>query len=117
MATPRRGEVWMVRFDPSEGDEIRKTRPAVVMSIGSVGRMRLHLVVPITGWKNHFAPYFELIQLLPSAQNGLSIESAADAFQLKSMSTQRFQSKLGTLTDGELDEIADAIALCIGYRR
>ncbi|HON48735.1 MAG TPA: type II toxin-antitoxin system PemK/MazF family toxin, partial [Kiritimatiellia bacterium] len=29
---PERGEIWLVRFDPSVGDEIRKERPAVVLS-------------------------------------------------------------------------------------
>ena len=29
---PRRGEVWLVSFDPSVGGEIQKTRPAVVLS-------------------------------------------------------------------------------------
>lgn len=39
-----RGEVWEVRFDPTEGDEIRKTRPAVVMTAAGAGRMNLHIV-------------------------------------------------------------------------
>ncbi len=47
---PIRGEIWAVRFDPSEGDEIQKIRPAIVMNVGAVGRMKLHMVAPITGW-------------------------------------------------------------------
>ena len=31
LAWPRRGEVWIVAFDPAIGSEIRKTRPAVVI--------------------------------------------------------------------------------------
>ena len=38
---PRRGEVWRIRFDPSMGSETRKTRPAVVVSLPSVGRLPL----------------------------------------------------------------------------
>ncbi len=30
--TPVRGEVWRIRFDPAEGDEIKKVRTAVVIS-------------------------------------------------------------------------------------
>ena len=38
---PRRGEVWLIRFDPAQGAEIGKTRPAVVVNPGSVGRLPL----------------------------------------------------------------------------
>lgn len=110
-----RGEIWDVRFDPSEGDEIRKVRPAVVMTAHSAGRMQLHIVVPITGWQPQFARYFWMVHLLPAAENGLAKESAADAFQVKSLSASRFQNRLGKLTVAEMDEITAAIMLCIGY--
>jgi mRNA interferase MazF len=115
MPDARRGEIWEVRFDPSEGDEIKKVRPAVVMTAHSAGRMQLQLVVPITRWQPQFARYFWMIHLLPVAENGLAKESAADAFQVKSLSISRFQNRLGKLTDAEMDEITAAIMLCIGY--
>lgn len=34
---PVRGEVWRIRFDPAEGDEIKKVRTAVVISENAVG--------------------------------------------------------------------------------
>lgn len=49
---PRRGEVWMVDFDPAVGAEIRKLRPAVVISVDAVGRLPLRLVAPGTDWKS-----------------------------------------------------------------
>jgi mRNA interferase MazF len=48
---PSRGEVWDIRFDPSVGAEIQKIRPAVVISLDSIGRLPLRIVVPITEWK------------------------------------------------------------------
>lgn len=54
VAVPQRGEIWLVRFDPSEGAEIRKIRPAVVANI-DIGRLPLRIVVPITDWKADFA--------------------------------------------------------------
>ena len=47
-ATPKRGEVWTVNFDPTIGAEIGKARPAVVIGLESIGRLPLKLVVPIT---------------------------------------------------------------------
>jgi mRNA interferase MazF len=115
MPEAKRGEVWETRFDPSEGDEMKKVRPAVVMTAHSAGRMQLHIVVPITGWQPQFARYFWMVHLLPDSTNGLSKESAADAFQVKSLSVNRLQRRLGVLTDEQMEEIAAAIALCIGY--
>lgn len=113
--TVKRGDVWEVRFDPSEGDEIRKIRPAVVMTASGAGRMRLHIVVPITGWQPQFGRYFWMVHLLPTPATGLSKESAADSFQIKSPSISRFQNRLGSVSEDELTEIAAAVALCIGY--
>lgn len=111
----QRGDIWMIRFDPSEGDEIQKMRPAVVMTAASAGRMRLQIVIPITGWQPQFSRYFWMVQLMADSQNGLSKDSAADAFQIKSLSVNRFQKKLGSLTADHLHEISTAVALCIGY--
>jgi len=86
------------------------------MNIKGAGRMQLSIVVPITGWRPQFAGYSWMTRLLPSPTNGLAKESAADAFQVKSISINRFQKKLGNLSPEEMDEIAAAIAWCVGYK-
>src|SRR5205807_9291468 len=70
--TPVRGEVWRIRFDPAEGDEIKKVRMAVVINENAVGRLRLKIVVPITEWKQRYASYPWFIHLAPSPTNGLT---------------------------------------------
>lgn len=111
---PRRGEVWDICFDPTVGAEIQKTRPAVVVNIESVGRLPLRMVVPITDWKEAYkvAPWF--VRLPHATTNGLLKESGADAFQLKSVSLNRFRKLRGQLTAAQMDDIAGAIAICIG---
>lgn len=111
---PRRGEVWWVNFDPSVGAEQQKTRPAVVINADSVGRLPLRIVVPITDWKAHYVGFPWFVHLLPTASNGLTKESGADAFQVKSLAESRFKQRLGVLTDAQLDAIAAAIALSVG---
>ena len=92
----------------------KKIRTAVVISTNGVGRLKLKIVVPITEWKSRYASYPWFVRLLPTATNGLTKDSGADAFQVKSVSQTRFVSRLGELTAAELLEIAKAIAVCVG---
>jgi mRNA interferase MazF len=111
---PKRGEVWLVDFDPAVGAEIRKVRPAVVISMDTIGRLPLRMVVPITDWKPQYANFPWFVELLASPANGLAKDSGADAFQSKSVSENRFVGLLGRISPMQLDEIALAIALCVG---
>ncbi len=112
--TPVRGEVWRIRFDPAEGDEIKKVRTAVVISENAIGRLKLKIVVPITEWKPRYANYPWFVHLAPTPTNGLTKDSGADAFQVKSVSETRFLNRLGELTANQLDDVANAIAICVG---
>jgi mRNA interferase MazF len=116
MANPHRGEVWLVSFDSSVGTEITKLRPAVVISVDAIGRLPLRIVVPITEWNPKYAAYPWFVHLSPTAANGLTKESGADAFQVKSVSEGRLKRRLGSLPEDMLDEIAAAVALCVGLR-
>jgi mRNA interferase MazF len=112
-ANPIRGEIWDVRFDPSVGAEIQKVRPAVVVNHNAIGKLPLRIVVPITDWKTGYVAYPWMVNLQPSKANGLTKESGADSFQVKSVSVHRFVRRIGTLVDAELDNIASAISLCV----
>ena len=111
---PKRGEVWWVQFDPKVGAETAKTRPAVVVGVDSIGKLPLRIVVPVTDWKSSFQQYPWFTKLPATTTNGLSKACGADSFQVKSVSVERFTSRLGRVTPGQLTNIADAIALCIG---
>lgn len=109
-----RGEIWLVDFDPTIGQEIQKARPAVVISIGAAFRYSLRIVVPITTWQDKFAKDFWMIRLPPDSSNHLNNDSAANAFQIRCVSQDRFSKKLGVLTSEQVDKIAQAVAYCIG---
>lgn len=110
---PKRGEIWLVEFDPQRGAEIAKTRPAVVVSVDSIGHLPLRMVVPCTDWKPEFQAFSWFIPLQPIS-TGLSKPSGADAFQCKSFALDRFVKKLGRVSSDELHEIVLAVGLCIG---
>ena len=101
-----RGEVWEVEFRPAVGAEIRKIRPAVIVNVPEVGRLPLRLVVPITEWKQVFTQFSWFVHLSPTPENGLTKESGADAFQIKSVSEDRLVRKLGHVTATQMEQIA-----------
>jgi mRNA interferase MazF len=103
-----------VQFDPSVGAEIRKVRPAVVVSLDTIGRLPLRIVVPLTDWQDSFAQLPWFVHLPPVPTNGLTKDSGADAFQVKSVSLSRFVQHMGVVTSAQLDEIASAVAMCVG---
>lgn len=105
----------MVNFDPSVGAEQTKIRPAVVVNVAEVGRLPLCIVVPLTDWKPRYEQFVWFVPVPKTAQNGLSKDSGADAFQVKSLSLNRFVHRFGSLSAEQMDDIAAAIALCVGY--
>ena len=101
-------------FDPAVGAEIRKARPAVIVSVKGIGRLPLRIVVPVTDWNPAFAGYPWFVKIIANSINGLTKDSGADSFQVKSVSEDRFVKRLGDISSDQLDEIAEAIALCVG---
>lgn len=116
--TPKRGELWWVDFSPTKGDEIRKTRPAVVMNISSHWNLKLYIVVPVTQWQARFQRnnYFWMVKLPIDSHNQLQKDSAANTFQVKSVAAQRFKNRMGILNPSQTQLIAATIAFCVGYQ-
>jgi mRNA interferase MazF len=114
-ASPRRGEVWLVNFDPTIGTEIRKTRPAVVVSSEAVGCLPIKLVAPVTDWKEYFTPNIWHVRIDPDPTNGFTKVSAVDTLQLRGMDHRRFVRKLGQVSPTTMEEIVLAIAAIVEY--
>ncbi|HOI73376.1 MAG TPA: type II toxin-antitoxin system PemK/MazF family toxin [Syntrophales bacterium] len=111
----RRGEVWLVNFDPTKGAEIQKTRPAVVVSSDAIGILPIKLIAPVTEWKNHYNRNLWHVRIDPDRTNGLMKPSAVDALQVRGVSTDRFIRKLGRVSAATMEEIAAAIAAVVEY--
>ena len=108
--TVRQGEIWLVDLDPTVGDEIRKTRPAIVVSRDELGTLGLRVVVPITAWQDRFQASGWLIRIDPNAENNLAKPSTADTFQVRSVSTRRFVRRLGQLNDADFQRVRTALS-------
>jgi mRNA interferase MazF len=110
----KRGEVWWVDLNPTRGGEMAKVRLAVVLSRDDVGVLPLRVVVPLTAWQDHFQGVPWLVRLDPAASNGIRKPSAADTFQVRSVSTQRFSTRAGMLPPADLEAVTQALVRVVG---
>ena len=101
----KQGEVWLINLDPTVGSEIKKTRPAIIVNDDALGKLPLKIIVPVTDWKERYeiAPW--MTKLEPDKVNGLNKVSAADGFQIRSVSQMRFVKRLGVVSENVMEEI------------
>lgn len=93
----KQSEIWLIDLDPTRGAEIQKRRPAIIVNDNALGKLPLKIIVPITDWKERYnvAPW--MIKLNPNNLNGLSKESSADCFQIRSVAQERLIKKIGVV--------------------
>ncbi len=111
--TISRGEVWQVNLDPTIGDEMRKVRPAVVVSRDALGALALRVIVPIPAWQDRFQGSDWLVRLDPDPVNGLEKPSVADTLQVRSLATQRLVRRMGRLAPADLERIEAGLRLVL----
>jgi mRNA interferase MazF len=101
----KQSEIWLINLDPTIGAEIKKTRPAIIVNDDALGKLPLKIIVPLTDWKDKYeiAPW--MIKIEPNSKNGLTKNSSADCFQIRSISEQRFVKRLGKISSSDLEEI------------
>jgi mRNA interferase MazF len=109
-----KGEIWLINLDPTMGAEIKKSRPAVIVSEDAIGILPLRVIVPLTDWKDRYTIAPWMVRVDPDTRNGLSKSSAADSFQIRSVAQERFIKQLGNISSTRLAEILIAIRLVIG---
>ena len=109
---PRRGEIWLVRLDPTVGSEIKKTRPALIISNNIANRYSdLITALPITKKGSKVFPYEAG---LPDDTLGLSKPSKIKCNQVRSIDKQRLLKLMGHVDFSNLLAVEEALKLHLG---
>ena len=107
---PRRGEVWKVNLNPTSCSETQKILTAVIVSSDGLEPLAIRLVVPLTSWKDHFSGNIWHVYIKPTAENCLTMASAADTTQSRWLEVNRFIRRRGRLNAPVMQEITASIA-------
>lgn len=104
---PLRGEIYWVALDPGRGTEIRKTRPAIVISNDSCNRYGSRVVVlPLTSNVESLYPGEARVQV-----RGAPARALGD--QLRSIDKSRLRSRIGALGREELLDVEEAVRITL----
>lgn len=104
----RRGDVWWVDLDPTRGSEIRKTRPAVVLTANALNlSRRTVVVVPLSTGP---VPRPPIVVAAASAGTG----SVAVCDQVRAIDKSRLTRRSGQLTPGDLRAVEDGVRVVLG---
>ena len=107
----KRGEVWWVNLDPTQGSEIQKTRPAVILTVNALNRARRTVVVvPLSGSATPRPP---IVVSVPSAGAG----SVAVCDQVRAVDKSRLTERIGQISESDLASIGVGIAQVLGLVR
>ncbi len=112
-----RGEVWRLALD-SVGQQHERdhsisgeetTRLVVIISSDALAILPLRIIIPLTAWKPEFSSAPWLVRVPPVLNSGLDEVMAADALQLRAVSTARLRQRLGSLPEKIVIEITSAV--------
>jgi len=105
-----RGEVWWVDFDPAVGGEIRKTRPAVIISndVANAALNRLQ-VIPLSSNAGRLYPSEALVMI-----DGKPSKAMAD--QITTAAKERLKGRLGQLSRNDMLAIEKVLKIQLGIK-
>ena len=114
IANAKRGEIYLVSFDPTVGHEIQKTRPALIIQNDIGNRYSPLTIVAAVTSKLSLVTYPVEVVIEPSRSNGLDARSAIRLDQIRTVDRQRLIKCLGVADASTMAKVNQAIQISLG---
>jgi len=110
---PRRGEIYLMNFDPTIGSEIKKTRPALVLQNDIANRHSpITIVAAITS--KYDATLYPTEVLVKPPEGGLTTNAVVLLNQVRSIDKGRLIKRLGVLKPATMQDVERALQISLG---
>ena len=107
---PQRGQVWRVSLDPTIGHEVKKTRPAIIVTNDVYNTHNwVVLIMPLTS--RDTAEYDQV--LIQPPEGGLANPSVTLPDQLRAVDRSRLVEHLGDLTPDTIDKVDNSLYIVL----
>ena len=110
---PKRGDIYLVNFDPTIGSEINKTRPALIIQNNVSNRYSPVTIVAAITSSISTEKVYPTEVFLPAGTSGLQLDSLVLLNQIRTIDTQRLVKKLGSVTKAQLETVNRAIVVSL----
>ena len=110
---PKRGSVYVVRFDPTEGSEIKKTRPAMIIQ-NDIGNRFSNITIVAAITSKFRTPLHRTNVLIKAPEAGLDADSVVRLDQIRSVDKGRLLKRLGSAKPATLAKVDQAIKISLG---
>jgi mRNA interferase MazF len=110
---PRRGEVYLVNFDPVIGSEIRKTRPALILQ-NDIGNRHSPLTIVSAITSKYEEPLYPTEVLLKIGEGGATKDSVILLNQIRSVDKRRLVRRLGAVAPDTMYRVNRALQISLG---
>jgi mRNA interferase MazF len=107
---PRRGEIWLVNWNPARGSEQAGKRPALVIQ-NDIGNE--HASTTIVAALSTTIRIYPMNVLIEPPQGGLTKPSIIKTGQLLTVSKDRLEKRLGRIEEKKMEEVAQALRLSL----
>ena len=113
MNAPRRGELYLVNFDPTIGSEIKKTRPALILQNDIANRYSPVTIVAALS-SSVSQPLYPTEVLIKPDTDGVEKPSVVLLNQIRTIDKQRLVRKLGRVKRQTMDHVDQALKISLG---